>query len=625
MLVPKRILLLVLGLCAFTLPYLVYVHFGLRLNGGVDNGKSLAALRKDEPSWKTRAAQKNGKDPMKCSCHLAKKSTMFSEQLSRAMADLDSCRRGTEQLNKEDNECALDMHKSDIVVRTRSREGKMEPLRLSEYTGDRAVVVGFAGKPFEVEITPRNSNGGLCTNGANFLYVSVSRKHENGDIELHAVPCASQKSGKNRFVCTGVVYEAAMYTLSIQSDSEHGFEVPLYFRPIDFGVKAKEKTKNRECDSSERISQIFRRGHWVGNKWVMGDSFCEIPRLNLYRPDNRRERKGKEMAEKILSERSRVRMRVMKAIGGKHIMFVGDSLLRCIYWSTLVFLNHGRGLPIFYNSDGKTKRGDSHHSGGHGCFYTEVAPSCAAQDGDLETFEDQTRPCSNVKPESEHDFSVDGNNRVRMTWRCGWDSTFAVDFPGLSSQKTGYYNGDKVARIFGHNFLIDHSNPAHPSKYTFEYSRAKNLDGNIPDALVLSVATHDMISNDISAFRFNLNWAFHTVRVDWGFKGPIVWITASTAVSWIIERVYKHYKHHTFPMKTSAYNRVAEEIAASWGAVVLDAETLTYGRSDLTSDGQHYVRSNKGCELHKTQCDPVYMSATSALLHELARALSLDG
>jgi hypothetical protein len=71
-----------------------------------------------------------------------------------------------------------------------------------------------------------------------------------------------------------------------------------------------------------------------------------------------------------------------------------------------------------------------------------------------------------------------------------------------------------------------------------------------PSAIVLGMASHDMVANDIGAYRRNLYQVLWGLRYQQGYTGKIIWVTATPPVAEKQGKIFEAYKYLQTIMKT---------------------------------------------------------------------------
>ena len=129
--------------------------------------------------------------------------------------------------------------------------------------------------------------------------------------------------------------------------------------------------------------------------------------------------------------------------------------------------------------------------------------------------------------------------------------------------------------------------------------------------LLFGFSSHDMVADDLDAFRVNVRTVLSHVRTTWRFAGKLIWVITTPPVPEKQAGAFEHYKWlQTFP-NTKLYRAVLQEEVPKWGGVTVDAASVAWARPELSYDGQHYV---KGGDILG---DAVYNSVRQAVTHEV--------
>jgi hypothetical protein len=282
----------------------------------------------------------------------------------------------------------------------------------------------------------------------------------------------------------------------------------------------------------------------------------------------------------------------LKCFKDKSVMFVGDSLNRCVFWGLLGWLTQSKTPFRLYAPPEPGQ------------------PSLTISEKNLDHFQGYDQRYFEIFPTAN----------ATVTYVTGWNSVFEHNFPHRIPG--GYFTGERVrtnlkASYFAAQSLVTdgfkrardsgQSSPQADADEKFLLSRVAH-----PDVLVLSLASHDMLADDIHAYKRNLRTAVQTFRLKWGFKGKLIWLGATPPVPDKQGEAFEHYKFLQTLTKTRQYNAAASEVMRENGAEVLDPYQMALSRPEQSYDGQHYVGSGNG-----VLDDVVYMNIRAALLHSI--------
>lgn len=241
-----------------------------------------------------------------------------------------------------------------------------------------------------------------------------------------------------------------------------------------------------------------------------------------------------------------------------HILFVGDSLQRCTFWAMGAFL---RGETI------KT------HYTGYDAFYS-LLPKAGG---------------------------------VRLSYQQAMGSAMAVGYIHLDD-KHKYLDGTQAAQL--ETWFDIRGAHAHTKNKQEQLPPSAAL----PDAVVLSAAAHDMIVDDVEAYKRNIATVMWKLRVQWKFAGPVIWVGGSSPVPKLIAKNFPHYAYRQTFAKVREFDEAARSVTQEWGVPFISVADLTATRPETSFDGQHYV---SGADPLK---DPVYVAIAKKLLGDLCSA-----
>jgi hypothetical protein len=308
--------------------------------------------------------------------------------------------------------------------------------------------------------------------------------------------------------------------------------------------------------------------------------------------------------------------RANRCLQGRRILFVGDSLLRCQFWELVTWLSQRQkfvlGEPVQMGGleMGIKKPNEKGLRYGNCTSYAQDAP-CEQQHNHFDGYDQRY---------AEYFPSID----TTVLFKAGWNSIFEPNYPKV--QQREYYTGEAARRMapwFGFGEEIERwSNGGGAEGVEKGQGKEKafprRAEGEVlgrGDVLVMNAASHDMIADDVDAYRANLHESLHQIRDKWGYGGLIIWVTASAPVSEKQGKNFPHYKWLQTPVKTVQYNRVAKEVMGEWGVPVIDAFGLSSPRPELSYDGQHYVSHAN------ILSEPVYAALREALLTEITSSM----
>ena len=246
----------------------------------------------------------------------------------------------------------------------------------------------------------------------------------------------------------------------------------------------------------------------------------------------------------------------------RHILFVGDSLQRCTFWAMGAFLR-GKTIKTHYN--------------GYDAFYS-LLPKAGG---------------------------------VRLTYQQAMGSAMAVGYIH-TDDKGKYLDGTQAAQL--ETWFDIQGNHAHTQVKQEQLPPSVAL----PDAVILSAAAHDMIVDNVEAYKRNIATVMWKLRVQWKFTGPVVWVGGSSPVPKLLSQNFPHYAYRQTFAKVREFDEAARSVLQEWGVPFIDVRDLTATRPELSFDGQHYV--NGGDPLK----DPVYTVLQRKLLGLLCSADSAD-
>jgi hypothetical protein len=610
-----------------------------------------------------------------CDCSLAKKTTQFSGLLSGALTDLHKCQNGhkssvavpTKQETEVTDEIAAVKKQIDALQKTKTAENaekavpltrQLEQLELKAAKGaapksedggqcsseaskiklSKPSLVTSIGRHKTFEILAFDKEGKRCTTGGDLFYwAKLSKKVPSCPKPgaCHGFPQFNvdiRDVGKGVYQGTFRAFEPGDYWLHVTWLGKHvrGSPVGVQVRegmPAFAGQPAKKlaspQAVNRVCSPySERAGTTgLYGGYWkTKSKW-----------------------QGAQCNPEPISQ-----ARALKCLKDRKIFFTGDSLNRCVFWTFTSWL---AGLK---SKNDQAAAEDADLTGGdYGGSDPPQEPTGTAVSGGFLLMEPVTPGAHVLKMAEKQRSHFDGwdqfylehipDYNTSLFYSSSWNSAFVMNYP--QKQPRGYFDGALakqvtpmlnwqtragLARFPGDEGGIPgartdtggwHTKEGVVNVDCMEELRRAMLsladEGGHPDAIVLGMASHDMIANDIEAYRTNLERAFWRLRYTQNYTGKIVWVSVTPPVSEKQGESFEAYKYLQTITKTREYNSVAAAVVADFGGVVIDAFSIALSRPEQSYDGQHYVGTGK-----TTLDDVVYMNIRAAVVHELCAGTS---
>ena len=545
----------------------------------VGDGESLAALEKQ------REAAKHP-DSHSCSCKAAKMAKKFSSQLGVTLAQLKTCRTsgggggggggaaaasGSASLAGRLASIAVkdgataDDGKADCAVAKRCSVlglGSDPKVALTYEAGDRATFT----------IKARDSAGNPCPGNDPFFWARLegfAPEMAGGEKPAAFVDVNIDALAPGLFRASFYVMFPGKYNLVVTFE---GKPLPGTPRQVEVSGPPPPAVARHPLPLCRSLSTQFGHGRWA-TPTTWQPYFCTLG--------------------------ARAMSTDTACLRDQHLLFVGDSLLRCEFWNMGHWVTQDKGGTLFEPTlkSGETmqvlKNKQLSHFDGWLTHYLTVVPAL----------------------------------NYSQVYRTAWTTTLTDAFP-QTGEGSGYADGSIAKRNSARPYLgfgsddTAHVNEDDPkNKPILDEVRAKfGLAGeeHVVQAimkqttvLLLGVASHDMVANDLKSFRQNLRIIFGAIRNKWAFAGKLIWVTSTPPVPQKQAAAFAHYKWLQTFTKNKVYNDVIKQEVAQWGGVVIDAAAVAWARPELSYDGQHYVSGGHALK------DPVYNAIRQAIVHEV--------
>jgi hypothetical protein len=562
-----------------------------------------------------KRAEKNKSD-FTCDCSMAKKADRFSSLLSGALADLHKCQGGHEpQVAKGESAASTSVGAKD--------GGQCSSQASSLQHNPKKGLKTVAGRHKTFELTGFDLDGQRCTTGGDLFYWGRLSKHIPGcEVEKSAASTGEcngfpkfnvdiRDMGKGVYKGSFRVFEPGDYWLDVTWLGKH-----VEGSPMRVTVSA---ARNQKADNGRTKGPIcpphaaktgttgHQGGYWKSHEQWQG-AHCSVARIS--------------------------QVGALKCLRNKKIFFAGDSLNRCTFWTFAGWL---AGME---NKSKKKVRGEAVEGGAVEGEAVEGGdrPTGARTSGGFLLLEPASPGSMELKKAEKQRSHFDGWDQLYLEYvpkyntslfySAAWNSAFAMNYP-QGGNPPSYYDGKQAKKVLPMLNWQSRSNVATvpgdkgngqfagdiPKEWLAELKRGMvglSEEGGQPDAIVLGMASHDMIANDVEAYRTNLEVALWKLRFDQGYKGKLIWVAVTPPVSEKQGEAFEAYKYLQTITKTKEYNQIAAEVVAGFGGVVVDAYSIALTRPEQSYDGQHYVGNGK-----TTLDDVVYMNIRAAIVHEL--------
>ena len=357
----------------------------------------------------------------------------------------------------------------------------------------------------------------------------------------------------------------------------------------------------------------------------------------------------------------------------KHMLFIGDSLLRCLFWNFGSWLSRSEGADtVLFEPKVPTRRrlraaaaaaaaaaATAALAAGRRRRASTVPRRRCKLGGHQRDVRCQELRVRDNKQLSHFDgwledyVTVSPSYNASLIYSTAWTSTLVRAFP--TNGEGVHYNDGKLADLhardvwqnFGRRNSLMGPDPKAPAKerakvagllakvraslglpplagaegtpaeerQAFAEAAAgrRPLDAilNRTNVLLFGFSSHDMVADDIDAFRLNVRTVLSHVRTTWRFAGKLLWIITTPPVPEKQAGAFEHYKWlQTYP-NTKLYRAVLQEEVPKWGGITIDAASIAWARPKLSYDGQHYVKGGDILD------DAVYNSVRQAVTHEV--------
>ena len=262
------------------------------------------------PGWKQRAIRKIGGDPHTCSCRLAKKAKIFSDQLDRELARGNrNSVVGINEKSASGESCVMSGAKSLFKISFVDRNGKQKVIPLLPQ-----ISLGRSGSQFEISVDPKDKMGAPCTRGAEFLRVTLSMAGKALPVPCEAPSIDGVVRCRSRTLPLPMI---ATYKLTVDHDGDNIISSEL---KVDVRWKTgKVNIEPRTCMPVESAAPGLTNGFWENDSWTAFPGMCTAPQIGIVRGDAA----SAPLLEQAYMRRAHVRNKALKHLKNKHILFVG--------------------------------------------------------------------------------------------------------------------------------------------------------------------------------------------------------------------------------------------------------------------------------------------------------------
>jgi hypothetical protein len=508
-------------------------------------------------------------DEETCSCNLARKATDFSALLSNRLMELEACRTAKTAVA------------ADAQLPANETDGK-------QCSADGVPSAGFTGERLTFLVQAVQKTGEKQRAGGDQLWWGrLASSQAEPANQSRRIELRFEDLSDGTYEASFVVFVPGEYSIEVQHDDSAVAGSPFRLNITDEPPAGEGEGAQGEVAASAAnlptgvpreqmpictdIATSFSFGEWAGVQW--NPNACSLPADSHEKAD--------------------------AALANKRVWFVGDSLIRCQFWAFTTWMVQMNEYTL--KSDGmllenKNANKTLKYASGDGGSYHQLLGHFGGFGYRYEVHLAKTN--------------------TTIAYHVGWNSAFQVGaclgnlpcvcsactrlafqvynmsfLPGDNNQQPGYLSGALVREM-----------PA------FTKNSAYWLQAAQPDVLVLSVAAHDMIADDLAAFARNVHGSLRNIRARWRYKGKLIWVGGSAPVPSKQGVNFEHYKLLQTFAKCERYDAALVPVLQRWGVDFLRTYPMTKAVPELSYDGMHYVLSEDVLD------DPVYMMGRRALL-----------